>query len=140
MEILLAFPEAWAALREQIRPEWLASRRCRAVFDVCCDLDDQGIPPTFDRLMTEYDDPAIKNMLVEYDESGQSKGLRELDYRNLLHDLIKNFQQKEIEKQRPANVVELRESNKDPREVMRQIIARERDRQGITKFTEEQGP
>jgi hypothetical protein len=90
--------------------------------------------------MTEYDDPAIKNMLVEYDESGQSKGLRELDYRNLLHDLIKNFQQKEIERQRPANVVELRESNKDPREVMRQIIARERDRQGITKFTEEQGP
>jgi len=93
--------------------------------------------------MTEFDDPAMKNLLVEYDESGQSKGLRDLDYRNLVRDLLKIFQQKEIEKQRPANVVELREGAKNPQldaEKLEQILNQERRRQGITKFTEEQGP
>jgi DNA primase len=140
MEILLAFPEAWPDLREQIQPEWLTNHFCQTIFNACLDLDAEGVPPSFDRLMTEFDDPAIKNLLVEYDEAGQSKGLAALDYRALLRDLIRNFQQKEIERQRPKSVVELRESDKDPREIMRQIIARERGRQGITKFTEEQGP
>ncbi len=114
LEILLAFPEALAELREQLDPEWLGQGSCRAIFEVCCNLADSGIPPTFDRLMTEFDDPAVKNWLVEYDESGQSQGLRDLDYRGLVCDLLKNFQQKEIEKRRPVNVVELREGAQGP--------------------------
>ena len=137
------FPRLWPNCGNRFSPSGWARGSCRAIFEICCDLADEGIPPTFDRLMTEFDDPAMKNLLVEYDESGQSKGLRDLDYRNLLRDLIKNFQQKEIEKQRPANVVELREGNKDPQQdadELEQILSRERRRQGITKFTEEQGP
>jgi hypothetical protein len=80
---------------------------------------------------------------VEYDESGQSKGLRDLDYAILVRDLLKIFQQKEIEKQRPTNVVELREGAKNPQldaQKLEQILSQERRRQGITKFTEEPGP
>jgi DNA primase len=143
LEILLAFPDSLATLREQIEPDWLGRRNCRAVFDVACELAAGGIPPTFDRLMIEFDDPAMKNLLVEYDESGQSKGLPSLDCQNLLRDLLRNFEQKEIEKRRPANVVELREGARDPQQEaakLEQILNQERRRQGITKFTEEQGP
>jgi DNA primase len=143
LEILLAFPEALAELRERIQPEWLGRGSCRAIFELCCHLADEGLEPNFDRLMTEFDDPAMKNVLVEYDESGQSKGLKDLDYRILVRDLLKIFEQKEIEKRRPANVVQLREGAKDPQqdaEKLEQILNQERRRQGITKFTEEQGP
>jgi DNA primase len=140
LEILMAFPESLSEMRQQIQPDWLGRGACRRIFDVCCDLADEGISPTFDRLMTEFDDPAMKNLLVEYDETGQSKGLSGLDYRNLLRDLLKNFQQKEIEKKRPANVAEIREGMVDPRDILKQITAQERRRQGITKFLEEQGP
>ena len=122
LEILLAFPEALAEMREQLQLEWLGNGSCRTIFEVSCHLADQDLPPTFDRLMTEFDDPAMKNLLVEYDESGQSKGLSALDYRILLHDLIKNFEQKEIERKRPTNVVEIREGKIDPRDVLKEII------------------
>ncbi|MCC6126044.1 MAG: DNA primase [Pirellulales bacterium] len=143
LEILLAFPESFAELRERLRPDWLGGGSCRAIFEICRQMDDEGIPPTFDRLMTEFDDPAMKNLLVEYDEAGQSKGLRDLDYHILVSDLLKIFERKEIEKRRPVNVVELREGAKDPlqdAEKLEQILNQERRRQGITKFTEEQGP
>lgn len=143
LEILMAFPDAFAELREQVQPDWLGRGSCRVIFDVCCNMADAGITPTFDRLMTEFDDPAIKNLLVQYDESGQSKGIQNLDYRNLVRDLLKIFQQKEIERRRPANVVQLREGGKDPQQdalKLEQILSQERRRQGITKFTEEQGP
>ena len=33
--------------------------------------------PSFDRLMLEFDEPAVKNLLVDLDETSQSKGRRE---------------------------------------------------------------
>jgi DNA primase len=143
LEILLAFPDSFAELRDQINPDWLGRGSCRAIFEVCCNMAEEGILPTFDRLMTEFDDPAMKNLLVKFDEAGQSKGLPSLGYEKVVHDLLNIFQQRELEKRRPANVVELREGSKDPQQdalKLEQIMNQERRRQGITKFTEEQGP
>jgi DNA primase len=140
LEILLAFPESFAELREQIQPDWLGRGSCRAIFEICDRMTEEGIAPSFERLMTEFDDPAMKNLLVEYDESGQSKNLRDFDYRILVGGLLKNFEQREIERKRPANVVELREGEKDPQreaQKLEEILNQERRRQGITKFTEE---
>ena len=57
--------------------------------------------PDFDRLMLEFDDPVIKNLLVELDEQEQAKGSRLGEPPALLDELIKTLYQKEAQRQRP---------------------------------------
>ena len=49
-------------------------RACRRIFETCCRLADEGVVPSFDRLMLEFDEPAIKNLLVGIDEAAQATG------------------------------------------------------------------
>ena len=69
-------PSASASSRCEVasRPEQLAAEPCRRIYETCCRLADAGVVPAFDRLMLEFDEPAMKNLLVELDESGQAKG------------------------------------------------------------------
>ncbi len=43
-----------------------------------------GPAPTFDRLMLEFDEPAVKSLLVELDETRQAKGQPAADPQALL--------------------------------------------------------
>ena len=94
-------------------PEQLAAEPCRRIYETCCRLADEGVVPTFDRLMLEFDEPAVKSLLVELDETGQAKGRPAADPEALLDELMKTLQQKEIERQRPAQIVALREGGLD---------------------------
>ncbi len=69
----------------------MTAEPCRRIYETCCRLADEGVLPTFDRLMLEFDEPAMKNLLVELDESGQAKGRPAADPEPLLNDLIKNL-------------------------------------------------
>jgi hypothetical protein len=77
LEILIRHPQCLALARETLRAEQLGSRRCRAIFETLCRLSDAGQTPTFDRLMLEFDDPAIKSLLVDLEEVGSAKGVTE---------------------------------------------------------------
>ena len=44
--------------------------------------------------MLEFDEPAMKSLLVELDEAGQAKGHAAAIPKTLLNELIKTFQQK----------------------------------------------
>ena len=115
LELLIAHPECIESLRSRIAAEQLAAEPCRRIYETCCRLADKGTVPAFDRLMLEFDEPAIKSLLVELDESGQAKGRPAADPEPLLNDLIKNLEQKEIERQRPAQIVAPREGELDDR-------------------------
>jgi len=143
LELLLTHPDCLAAVRGQLRQEWLGTGVCRRIYDTCCGLADVGIEPSFDRLMLEFDEPVMKNLLVELDEAVQSKGTRSSEPLELLLELIKTFHKKETEKQRPRQIVALREGGLDEdRQIamLEQILRQERDRQGITEPTDGQGP
>jgi hypothetical protein len=73
LEILIQFPQYVNTALEQIRPEELAYPPCRRIYGKCCELSDEGIVPTFDRLMLAFDEPALKSLLVELDETGRAK-------------------------------------------------------------------
>lgn len=73
LEVLLQFPEYVPAAQLEILPEELAFEPCRKIYQKCCELSDAGAPPTFDKLMLEFDEPAIKSLLVELDETGRAK-------------------------------------------------------------------
>jgi DNA primase len=139
LELLLTHPECLTLVREQIALDYLGTGTCRRIYDTCCRLADAGIDPSFDRLMLEFDDPAVKNLLVDLDETSQSKGRRSSDPHDLLRELINTFKRKESEKQRPRQITALREGGLDEgRQInmLDEILRQERDRQGITKPTD----
>ena len=95
--------------------------------------------PDFQRLMLELDDPAIKNLLVELDESEQAKTGRFGELPALLEELIQALLQKEAQRRRPGEIVALREGRLDPSQenaLLEAILRQERSRQGISKPTD----
>ncbi len=84
LEIVLLEPEAVPAAAEVAPPDEMESPIASRIFTRCCELSRDGITPDFDRLLLEFDEPAIKNLLVDLDEHGRAKtigrkGQREAD-------------------------------------------------------------
>jgi DNA primase len=139
MELLVGQPECWPAIRTGVKLQWLATAACRKIYETCCRLSDSGTVPSFDRLMLAIDEPAIKSLLVEFDEGAQAKRTRGGDPQALLNDLIRTFQQQEAQKQRPAQLVALRERRLDDSqetELLERILRQERNRHGISEPTD----
>ena len=137
LEILIRYPDRLGAVRPAIRPEQLTSAPCRAIYETCCRLADGGLLPSFDRLLLELDDPALKSLIVELDESGSAK--KTADPGPLLEELIRSFQKQETIKQHPAKTGLLREKRLDEGQelaVLREIVQEERTRQGISEPTD----
>jgi DNA primase len=143
LELLIAHTECIHSARDRIEAAWLSAGPCRRIYEACCRLADGGASPTFDRLMLEFDEPALKSLLVELDEGGTAKGLAAADPLALLDELAKTMSRKEVERQRPAKIVALREGGLDfdaQKEIVKafekKVAALQRDRQGTSKPTD----
>jgi DNA primase len=113
LQLVVAHPESFAAICERIGAESIANSSCRRIYETCCRLFDESVEPTFDRLMLEFDEPAIQSLLVGIDETAQATGQPAADPEVLLRGLVESFQRKEIERQRPAQIGTLREGGLD---------------------------
>jgi DNA primase len=92
LEILLQFPDRIEQVAAVIQPAQFAGDLCRTVFLQARRLWSEGIPPDFERLLLEIDDPVVKNLLVELDESGRLKISTELEVR--LRDVLAGFERR----------------------------------------------
>jgi DNA primase len=136
VELLLRFPEHIAEVRQSIRPEQVASPACRVVYETCCRLADGGVPPTFERLMLELDDPALKSLLVELDESASAKKIA--DPARLLAEIAGSFRRREASRDLARTASALREGRPDKGQDVdwRQIEQLERARRGMSAPTD----
>ena len=73
LEILIQFPAYVSTAQNAIPPDELAYGPCRRMYAKCCELADSGIEPNFEQLMLAFDEPALKSLLVELDETGRAK-------------------------------------------------------------------
>ena len=139
LELLLGHPELWPLAASRLAAEQFCSPACRTIYETACRLMAAQVAPDFNRLMLEFDDLAIKNLLVELDEREQSKRNRLGDLPVLVEELIETLSQKEIERQRPAQNVALREKRLDASQedaVVKAIAQQIRSRQGISEPTD----
>lgn len=93
LEILLQVPEAIEQVVSAIQPAQFAAMSHGRVFTESSQLWSRGILPTFERLLLEIDDPVVKNLLVELDESGRRKAGGDADVR--LRDVLTGFQRRQ---------------------------------------------
>lgn len=139
LEILIRYPACVPLAVAQIQPEQLAFEPCRRVYEACCRLSDLGEAPTFERLMLEFDDPAIKSLLVELDESGEAKAAA--DPETLLQELIRSFQRLKVAQERPLARGAFQQGGLDEQaelDLLEQLIQKERARHGISAPTDGQ--
>jgi len=137
LEILLLKPDAIRTMIEVIRPEYLSSEACRRIFATCCSLAESGTTPSFDRLLLEFDDLQYKNLLVELDERGQTKGAHDLAVR--LHELLEGFRRRDNERHLRAQTRVLQGRTLGAAEelaALQDLIDQERRRQGISAPTD----
>ena len=74
LELWMLDPTAVYEFWDRILPEHLQSPVTRAIYNQCSELvDHQGKPATFDNLMTAFDDPQMKNYLIDLESSGHRK-------------------------------------------------------------------
>jgi DNA primase len=146
LEIVLLEPEAVPAAAEVIPPDEMESPIAERIFTRCCELSRDGISPDFDRLLLEFDEPAIKNLLVDLDEHGRAKTLDEkgnmkpaaepaVRLRDLLDTLRRRGHQRNVDAQ--AKVLRDGQHSADEElALLEQLIEQERTRQGISSPTD----
>jgi hypothetical protein len=95
LEIVLQFPHLFGEAASVIQPAQIVSGSCRAVFSQCAQLHAAEILPDYERLLLEIDDPVVKNLLVELDVHGRSKGAADAEVR--LRDVLAGFERRRRE-------------------------------------------
>lgn len=108
LELLLAQPDLIERFSSSIRLEQVTGSTCRDVYSLCVELWSQGIVPDFSRLLLEIDDPVVKTMLVELDESGRRKAS---EHHARVHDVLASFERRERERQVRHRTSLLKQSN-----------------------------
>ncbi|MEK6238178.1 MAG: toprim domain-containing protein, partial [Planctomycetales bacterium] len=73
MEIILVDPELMETIRGHERSRGFTDPRLIKLFRRCCEFSDQGVVPTFDRLMTDFDDSDMKRVLIDWKERGDNQ-------------------------------------------------------------------
>lgn len=134
LELLVRFPEHAAEARAAIDVEQIGSAACRSIYAACCRLADVGEMPTFERLMLEFDDPALKSLLVELDENGAAKKIA--DPAALLAELAGSFQRRDASKRLPGAAGLLREGRLDESQELDLLKEALRIRRGMSAPTD----
>ncbi len=87
LELVLLDPSFLARVTAVIDPDVIESPAARRIFTACCRLAEEGEPLSFSRLLTAFDDPAMKNLLTQLDTECTEKGLT-ADRERWLRDLV----------------------------------------------------
>lgn len=140
LEILAQHPELATDAIAAIPAPWLPAGAGREIYAVYHWLRTQDESMDFQRVLSELEDPQLKNLLVQLDERAAAKAEQvQQDAPSRLQGLIRDFQQRQTEQQRRARMAALEDRSFDEKEelnVLQQLIEQERSRQGISAPTD----
>jgi hypothetical protein len=137
LALLIQRPHELPAVLEVVQVEHFAAGPCQEVFSRCCALAAAGIEPTYERLMLEIDDPRLKNILVDLDDVAGGKTGEDLARQ--LQDVLASYRRRLDVRQRHTQTAALREGRLNAErgeELLKDLIKRERTRQGISGPTD----
>ena len=134
IEAWLAEPNSFEVFRAKVPVEWLFSPVTKLVYRVFHEFSDRGLLPTFDRVMTRFDDAKMKTMLVTWDESATEKQLTVND--QLIVEIVGGFERRNERRTRPKEIGRLKAdglSDEDKLKLLLEIQQKQRARHGITE-------
>ncbi len=116
LELLLLQPEFINRIAEVVKPSAVTSKAARFIYETCRQLAKSGTPCDFDRLMIEFDDAGLKNLLVSLDESCATK--ESTDRERWLADLLETYRRLEDESDRRTALAAARENSSDAEQLL----------------------
>ncbi len=137
VELLIAFSELLDQAREVFSAEQITEAPLKQIYETICRLAEEGTTPDFDRLMLEFDQADMKNLLVELDQSPRIEGIT--DPVPLLKELIENYKRTKSDKQHPSQLAALKDEGLDEsqkQQLLRSVMEELRARHGISDPTD----
>jgi DNA primase len=119
LELLLLEPALLARVIEVIQPNAFNSDAARTIYATCCRLERHDETSDFDRLMLEFDDAEVKNLLVSLDESAASKA--SADRERWLADLLETHRRKSDETERRRLLAAARQNESEAEQLLAQF-------------------
>jgi hypothetical protein len=95
LELLLLDPTLVARVAAVVDPSSFTSDAARRIYAACCRLPEDEWRDDFGRLMSEFDEPDMKNLLVQLDESCSTKS--GADRERWLADLLESARRSQQE-------------------------------------------
>ena len=129
IEILLQEPEAVLKSAEMISPDELGDRVAQTIYATAIDFARQGTTPDFSCLITAFDEPSMKHLLVTLDERGRERGGSDLAKQ--LPDLLTSIQNRKdkTNQQHLAAAIKGKHLGEDEKiKALTEIIAQEQKR------------
>ncbi len=95
IELLLHHPQVVTHLADKLAPEKIQNAFCRNLYDNALRMMESGQTATYEQLMLLTDDVHEKNLLVECDETGKNKAVKDAMWS--ANDLIERLNEQELE-------------------------------------------
>ncbi len=111
LELVILDPSYLARVAEFVEPAAIVSPVARRIFMGMCRLAEQGMHDDFGRLMAAYDEPEMKNLLVQLDESAATKAAA--DRERWLEGLFESARRRGDETSRRATLATARQGDDD---------------------------
>lgn len=140
LEILIQHPDLSPTALTEIADDDLTIGPAREIFAAYRRLEETGSPLEFGSVMSEIEDPALKNLLVVLDDrASQRQGKANLDAASRLRSVIRKLNEHHELRQirQTESVLEQRILNDEEESVaLLEIVARKKRQQGIIAPTE----
>ncbi|HRX78190.1 MAG TPA: DNA primase [Pirellulaceae bacterium] len=140
IELLTQHPELADQALAAIMPGELSSRPTRTIYETYQVVLGKGEPVEFNRILTELDDPQLKNLLVSLDEQATEKEKHvQEDAASRLRWLIDHLRGRREADQGRAKQAALDQrtlGEEEQLDVLQQLVEQERKRQGIPAPTD----
>ncbi|HEX4146303.1 MAG TPA: DNA primase [Pirellulales bacterium] len=137
LELVVAAPIILGRAAESVKPSQFNAPFAREIYSRALDLAAAGVTPDFPRLLLEFDDPQVKNLLVELDEQARQKPAVEIDAR--LQDVLASFQHRVGTAQMQTDTARLKQqqlSDDEALALLLKIQQQAKNRQGISPLTD----
>jgi hypothetical protein len=119
LELVLLDPSVVRRIAAAIEPSAITSTAAARILAACCRLVDDGWQNDFGRLLAEFDDPDMKNLLVQLDESSATK--TSADRERWLADLLDTSRRRREETERRTRLAAARQDGDEAEQLLAQF-------------------
>jgi hypothetical protein len=112
LELVVHEPTVIPQIAEHVAEEEIPHDVCRSVFAQAVELMHAGQVPTFDQLMLATNDPEVKNLLVDCDETGREK--KASDTQQRVRDLLTLLEHKKQSVRHQSAMSQFSQKRMDP--------------------------
>jgi hypothetical protein len=119
LELLIAHPNYYPRIHAAIDPAGIETNLARGIYSAWTRMASEAAGPGLSQLLSEFDDPRVKNLLVGIDEENAAKPPTEPE--RLLQDVLSGYERRQTELNRRAVLAAARQDSTSAEQLLAQF-------------------